>query len=397
MNAVAVESGRRPRAAVEPTPAPARIALLGTGTVGSAVLERLSAWEGTPHGARLSLMHVANSRVAASGTGLCVRVARSLLAGADGAASGLASADDATAAAPSSEAAAGLHASDLDLVATALRGDGPRIVIDATASDAVAERHAPWLAQGIHVVTACKLGQGTSLAGWRAIRDAAARGGTRYGDSATVGAGLPLLRSIRELREGGDRIHAIAGVLSGSLAWLFNHYDGLRSFSGFVREARDAGYTEPDPRDDLSGEDVRRKLLILARAAGFELESAEVKVASLVPPSLAALSTSDLDAALPQLDAALRDRYATAWKHGEKLRFIARLERAADGAMRARVGLESLAAEHPLAGGAGTDNRLAIWSDRYQVQPLLLQGPGAGAAVTAAGLLDDVLRIARAA
>ncbi|RNF86008.1 homoserine dehydrogenase [Montanilutibacter psychrotolerans] len=393
MNAVAVESGRRPRAAVEPTPAPARIALLGTGTVGSAVLERLSAWEGTPYGARLSLMHVANSRVAASGAGLCPRVARSLLAGANGPAN----AGSAAAAALPSEAGAGLHVSDLDGVATALRGEGPRIVIDATASGAVAERHAPWLAQGIHVVTACKLGQGTSLAGWRAIRDAAARGGTRYGDSATVGAGLPLLRSIRELREGGDRIHAIAGVLSGSLAWLFNHYDGLRPFSGFVREARDAGYTEPDPRDDLSGEDVRRKLLILARAAGFELESADVEVASLVPPSLAALSTSELDAALPQLDTVLRDRYAAAWKHGEKLRFIARLERAADGAMRARVGLESLAADHPLAGGAGTDNRLAIWSDRYQAQPLLLQGPGAGAAVTAAGLLDDVLRIARAA
>jgi homoserine dehydrogenase len=268
-----------------------------------------------------------------------------------------------------------------------------RIVIDATASEAVAERHASWLAQGIHVVTACKLGQGTSQARWRAIRAACAHGGTRYGDSATVGAGLPVLRSIRELRAGGDRIHAIAGVLSGSLAWLCNHYDGLRPFSGFVREACAAGYTEPDPREDLSGEDVRRKLLILARAAGVELDADDVDVGSLVPSRLAALAREDVDAALPALDALLRERYAAAYKNGEKLRFVARLGTHASQS-RACVGLESLPPDHPLAGGAGTDNRVAIWSDRYREQPLVIQGPGAGAQVTAAALLDDVLAIA---
>ncbi|MGN6152846.1 MAG: homoserine dehydrogenase, partial [Lysobacteraceae bacterium] len=195
----------------------------------------------------------------------------------------------------------------------------------------------------------------------------------------------------RALQAGGDRIHAVAGVLSGSLAWLFHHYDGLRPFSGFVRQAREAGYTEPDPREDLSGEDVRRKLLILARAAGVALEAGDVAVDSLVPPALAALAADDVDAALPQLDAPLRERYADAYKRGEKLRFIARLE---DG--RARVGLEALAADHPLAGGAGTDNRIALWSDRYRAQPLVIQGPGAGADVTAAAMLDDALAIARA-
>jgi homoserine dehydrogenase len=202
-----------------------------------------------------------------------------------------------------------------------------------------------------------------------------------------------LLRTLRELQAGGDRIHAVAGVLSGSLAWLFNHYDGLRPFSKFVRAARDAGYTEPDPRDDLSGEDVRRKLLILSRAAGHALEADAVQVDSLVPDALAALAPGDVDAALPSLDAPLRERYAAAYKNGEKLRFIARLQ--AGGL--ATVGLEALAADHPLAGGAGTDNRVAIWSDRYREQPLLIQGPGAGAGVTAAALLDDALRIAREA
>ncbi|SDY72204.1 homoserine dehydrogenase [Lysobacter sp. yr284] len=361
--------------ALRPSPtvgaAPARVALLGTGTVGGAVLARLGGWRGGPLGERLQLVHVANSRRAAADAGGIVP---------EHAASALAASD---------------QRSSLDSVAEALAGGcGARVVIDATASEAVAERHAQWLAQGIHVVTACKIGQGTTLARWRAIREACASGGAGYGDSATVGAGLPLLRTLRELQAGGDRIHAIAGVLSGSLAWLFNQYDGMRPFSALVRQARDAGYTEPDPRDDLSGEDVRRKLLILARAAGVALEAGEVEVASLVPPELAILSREGVDAALPALDAPLRERYAQAYKNGERLRFIARLERAADGRVVAQVGLQSLPGDHPLAGGAGTDNKVAIWSDRYRAQPLAIQGPGAGAEVTAAGLLDDVLRLA---
>ncbi|MGD5993477.1 homoserine dehydrogenase, partial [Xanthomonas citri pv. citri] len=144
---------------------------------------------------------------------------------------------------------------------------------------------------------------------------------------------------------------------------LFNNYDGMRPFSALVRQARDAGYTEPDPRDDLSGEDVRRKLLILARAAGVALDAGEVEVASLVPPELAILSREGVDAALPALDAPLRERYAQAYKNGEKLRFIARLERGADGRIAAQVGLQSLPGDHPLAAGAGTDNKVAIWSD----------------------------------
>ena len=348
--------------------APARVALLGTGTVGSALSTRLASWTGTPLGARLSLVHVANSRHAVSSRfGIAADAVEAML-------------DQHS------------YPGTLAAVVPALAGDGVRIVIDATASDEVAAQHAQWLAQGIHVVTACKLGQGTSLARWRQIRDGCREGSVRYGDSATVGAGLPLLRSIRELQAGGDRIHAIAGVLSGSLAWLCNHYDGLRPFSGFVREARAAGYTEPDPREDLSGEDVRRKLLILARAARVELDADDVEVASLVPPSLAALAQDDVDAALPLLDASLRERYATAYKRGEKLRFIARLEQTHAG-FRARVGLDSLSPDHPLAGGSGTDNRVAIWSDRYRDQPLVIQGPGAGAEVTAAALLDDVLAI----
>ncbi|MBW3549563.1 MAG: homoserine dehydrogenase [Proteobacteria bacterium] len=383
MNAVTHGVAANPQAHAQ---LPARLVLLGTGTVGGAVLQRLDRWAGTSLGHGLSLVYVANSRTAytpASG-------GRRLREAPDAAKT-----EPGQGVLRSFQPAPFAGATGLDQVTAALGQHGTRIIIDATPSEAVAERHAGWLAQGIHVVTACKLAQGTGLARWHAIRAGCTRGHTEYGDAATVGAGLPLLRSIRDLRAGGDRIRAVAGVLSGSLAWLFNHYDGLRPFSGFVREACKAGYTEPDPREDLSGEDVRRKLLILARAAAVELEADEVEVESLVPPALAALRPEQVDAALPMLDPALRERFAAAYKSGAKLRFIARLECEGSGRVRARIGLEPLAADHPLAGGAGTDNRVAIWSDRYSSQPLLIQGPGAGAEVTAAGLLDDVLRIAR--
>jgi len=322
----------------------AKLALLGTGNVGRAVLARLDRWEGRGPGERLQLAAVANTR--------SVR----LFAG----------------------SGAALRAQDGDQAQAAVRAlgeSGVRIVLDATASDAVAARHAEWLASGIHVVTACKLGQGAGLERWRAIGEAAARAGTRYGDSATVGAGLPLLRTIRALRDGGDRIHGIAGVLSGSLAWLLSRHDGLRPFEELVDEARALGYTEPDPRQDLSGEDVRRKLLILARAAGVALAPEDVAVRPLDAGTLAGA-------------------HAQACSGGGVLRYVARLECRDGGSVCARVGLEVLSAADPLAAGTGTDNRVAIHSDRYPLQPLLIQGPGAGADVTAAALLDDALGIA---
>lgn len=344
----------------------AKIALLGSGTVGLAVLRRLESWQGSPLGDQLRLVFAANTRLALQDLdgldpGDCAR----LLPGAPlrtelGAANPLA----------------------------ALGTDGIRILIDATADPGTAERHADCLSAGVHVATACKLATGTSLALWHTIREACRSSRTGFGDRATVGAGLPLLRSIRELRAGGDHIHAIAGIMSGSLAWLFHRFDGSRPFSSLVREARDAGFTEPDPREDLSGEDVRRKIVILARAAGFAIDNGQVDVGSLVPKQLAASPADEVDAGLGLLDRPLAQRLIAAQKEKRSLRFVARLE---DG--RARVGLEALDAGDPLNGGGGTDNRVAIWSDRYRDQPLVIQGPGAGAEVTAAALLDDVLHL----
>jgi len=349
----------------------ARLALLGSGTVGQAVLDRLQRWRGTERGEGLKLVYAANTRLALhDARGLCPAETRAQLVDAPATASGCES----------------------NGVLKALGGSGVRILIDATADGSVARRHPDLLRAGVHVATACKLATGTSLALWDQVHGACARHGTCFGDRATVGAGLPLLRSIRELCAGGDRIHAIAGIMSGSLAWLFDRFDGSRPFSELVREARAAGFTEPDPREDLSGEDVRRKILILARAAGFALDSGEVEVDSLVPPALRSLPLAQLDEALPEIDAPLAARLADARGQGKALRFVARFEQG-----RARVGLEAIGPSDPLASGSGIDNRVAIWSDRYATQPLVIQGPGAGPEVTAAALLDDVLHLRAAA
>ncbi len=361
-----------PAARVLPLPSSTlapKIALLGTGTVGSAFVARCLRLQ--RHGIALpTFSAIANSRdIEACGSDPDAALQR----------------------AAGSKRHPGTVQVDPDAFS---RGD---IVVDATASDAIAAQHADWLARGIHVVTANKLGSGAAWARAQAIASARRAGRAHYGDSATVGAGLPLLRSIRELVAGGDRIHAVEGVLSGSLAWLFDRYDGMRPFSGFVREARAAGYTEPDPRIDLSGEDVRRKLLILARAAGVPLQADAVQVDSLVPASLAVAPLNEIDVRLPSLDTQLRERFKAAYREGARLRFVGRFDTGSASGCHASVGLRALPADHPLCGGSGTDNRVAIFSDRYREQPLVVQGPGAGAEVTAAALLDDVLRIATGA
>jgi len=345
--------------------APARrLALLGTGTVGTAFVQRYQSLQA--RGVALpAFSWLANSRTARA----CAHAPDHELQQANLAARGV------PALQPWAEAE-GLQ-----------RGD---VVVDATASDDVANWHEQWLARGVHVVTANKLGQGAQLARAQAITEGRLGGGAQYGDSATVGAGLPLLSSLRALVAGGDRIHRVEGVLSGSLAWLFHHYDGQRAFSEWVREAASAGYTEPDPRVDLSGEDVRRKLLILARASGIALRGEQVAVNSLVPAALAALPTDAALAQLSLLDAPLHAVWQQAQEQGGCLRFVGGFDH--DGAT---VGLRILPLGHALAGGGQTDNRVAIHSDRYPTQPLLIQGPGAGADVTAAALLDDVLAIVR--
>ena len=265
-----------------------------------------------------------------------------------------------------------------------------QVIVDCSASPAVADRYAQWLAAGIHVVTPNKQAGAGPLQRFEAIREAAAASGARFRYEATVGAGLPVISTLRDLVDTGDAVLSVEGIFSGTLAWLFNKYDGSVPFSQLVSEARGLGYTEPDPRDDLSGTDVARKLVILAREAGRDMTLEDVQVESLVPADLRQASVEDFMSRLEEVDAAFAMKLANARSAGKVLRYVARL----DGEGRASVGLVEMADDHAFANLRLTDNIVQFTTRRYCDNPLIVQGPGAGPEVTAAGVFADVLRVA---
>lgn len=342
------------------------LVLLGTGQVGGAFLQLLR----TRAGARIALVGAANSRHQQTRPAtLAERQLRTRLN------------------------LGGEPRDDAALWAVLAANDAPRkVIVDATASAELAAQHPVWLARGCHVVTANKALAGGSRAGWQRLHVACAQGAS-YGDSATVGAGLPALATLRRLHACGDAVARIEGVFSGSLSYLFNHYDGRQPFSELLCEAPALGYTEPDPRADLSGEDVARKLLILARSAGFTLDRADVAVENLVPAALRGVPREAFLDALPELDAALAARHAAAALSGCVLRHLAAFD-AATGA--ARVGLVAVPATHPAAHLGAADNLFAFTTQRYAARPLVIQGAGAGPEVTAQALLGDILALAQA-
>ena len=265
-------------------------------------------------------------------------------------------------------------------------------IIDCSASNAVAEYYPQWLAAGIHVITPNKQAGAGPLDRYEAIRSARAHGGARFRYEATVGAGLPVISTLRDLLDTGDELIAIDGILSGTLAWLFNRFDGSVPFSELVREAHALGYTEPDPRDDLSGTDVARKLVILAREAGMPLSLGDVDVQSLVPERLRDADREGFMASLHELDAPMLSAYDAARDRGCVLRYVARLQQ--DG--KARVALLELPDDHAFAHLRLTDNCVQFTTRRYRDNPLIVQGPGAGPEVTAAGVFSDLLRLSAA-
>ncbi len=264
------------------------------------------------------------------------------------------------------------------------------VLIDCTASGDVARHYHDWLASGIHIVTPNKKANSASWESYRALHEARRSSRAHYLYEATVGAGLPVIQTLRDLRETGDEIVSIEGIFSGTLAYLFNVYDGKVAFSDIVRDAKQRGYTEPDPRDDLSGMDVARKLIILGREMGLGLELSDVKVESLVPMGLGDGSIEEFMSRLPRHDAAMLDRLQSARARGKVLRYVGRLT--ADG--QATVGLTELDSKHPFANIALTDNVVRFATGRYCDNPLIVQGPGAGPAVTAGGVFADLLRLA---
>ena len=335
--------------------APARIVVVGTGGVGSVLLRQLEAAAGAD--STLVIAGVANSRTMSIDE------------------SGLT-------AGPAEERATCLP----DLMKWISGLGGCRVLVDCTAAKELGDIYAPLLRAGVAVATANKKPLAGSFHAWETIRMAAAGEADLYHE-ATVGAGLPVIRTLTDLLASGDRLLKIEGTFSGTLSYLMDRLGHGATFSAAVRQAHEAGYTEPDPREDLSGMDVARKLLILARVAGRALEPNDVRVESLLANS--SLTTGSLDefwAKLENLDEEFAHRQEESAHRDHHLCYLATLD--ADGA---HVGLREVPPDHPCAGVRDRDNLFAFWTERYSDTPLVVQGPGAGSEVTAAGVLVDIL------
>ncbi|MDH3613038.1 MAG: bifunctional aspartate kinase/homoserine dehydrogenase I [Gammaproteobacteria bacterium] len=265
------------------------------------------------------------------------------------------------------------------------------VIIDCTAEESVAARYADWLQRGIHVITPNKKAGSGPIADYEVVQANGKHGSSHFFYETTVGAALPIISTLQDLIDTGDEIHSVQGIFSGTLAYLFNVYDGKTPFSAIVREARDSGYTEPDPRDDLSGMDVARKLTILAREIGHKTELGDFPVQNLVPESLRRCSIDEFLGQLAEHDDEMKVMYEEAEATGKKLRYVGRLNAAGEAA----VGLESVDADHPFSNINLTDNIVQFETDRYSSNPLVVQGPGAGPEVTAGGVFSDLLRLAK--
>lgn len=264
------------------------------------------------------------------------------------------------------------------------------VLVDTTASYETAKLYPQWLERGIHVITPNKKANTAAYAFYCKLKHLSRTANRHYFYDTTVGAGLPLLHTLRELLQTGDEVLRIEGILSGTLSYIFNTFDGSKPFSGVVKDARASGYTEPDPRDDLSGQDVARKLVILAREMGLGLELSDVRVKSLVPEQLRAGSVEDFLKGLPAFDGAMKTLFDGASGAGECLRFVGSIT--PDG--QASVDLKRYPKTHAFARVSGSDNIVLFRTARYDKQPLIIQGPGAGPDVTAAGVFANILRLA---
>ncbi|KAL2647558.1 hypothetical protein AAZV13_05G125200 [Glycine max] len=265
-------------------------------------------------------------------------------------------------------------------------------LVDCTADSAIAGYYYDWLRKGIHVVTPNKKANSGPLDQYLKLRALQRQSYTHYFYEATVGAGLPIVSTLRGLLETGDKILQIEGIFSGTLSYIFNNFKDGRAFSEVVSEAKEAGYTEPDPRDDLSGTDVARKVIILARESGLKLELSNIPVESLVPePLRACASAQEFMQELPKFDQEFTKKQEDAENAGEVLRYVGVVDVTNEKGV---VELRRYKKDHPFAQLSGSDNIIAFTTRRYKDQPLIVRGPGAGAQVTAGGIFSDILRLA---
>ena len=341
-----------------PRPRAAELYVAGVGRVGAAFLDQLA--DRADHH-RLRLAGIASSRAAVlNRAGVDPRAWRDALAAGDAPAEAL-------------------------VEAAIDSPHHPRIFVDCTASSFLPDSYERLLAAGVSVAAANKVGFAGSGEGWERLHEVAREGGAIYYET-TVGAGLPVLRTVADLAATGDQIVRLQGVLSGTLGYLCDEVMKGQRFSEAVREAHELGYTEPDPRDDLSGLDVARKLVILARSAGLELEPEAVSVEPLLPGE-AGGSLEDFWELLPSLDEPMEKRRTEAAAAGGRLVYLGTVEPG-----KASVGLEVVPSDHPCWTLHGSENLILVVSERYLTVPLVVRGPGAGPAVTAAGVFADVLR-----
>lgn len=263
------------------------------------------------------------------------------------------------------------------------------IFVDNTASPITGTYYKELFESNVSVVTCNKIANSSSYKDYKDLKDTARRRGVDFFYETNVGAGLPIIRTLKDLMTSGDRIIKIEAILSGTISYIFNNFRGNTSFYEVVKKAHELGYTEPDPREDLSGKDFMRKMMILARDAGYQIEEKDVELGAILPEScFKAPSIDDFYEELKKSDSYFNELKEKAENENKVLRYIGKLE---DG--KASVNLEFVDASHPFYNLTGSDNIISFTTERYKFNPLVIKGPGAGAEVTAAGVFADLINV----
>ncbi|KAF4978310.1 hypothetical protein FZEAL_5283 [Fusarium zealandicum] len=352
------------------------IAIIGAGGVGKCFINQLQTLAARKPSQKLTLAYIATSRKA--------------LYNDDYSAVGLENVADTLGA--SSKAPLALN----QVVEYLAKAPAKSILVDNTSSQDVAELYPLALSRGVSIVTPNKKAFSGSYKLWQDIFSAAETSGARVYHESSVGAGLPVISTLKDLVETGDKVTKIEGVFSGTMSFLFNSFAPTEGqggkWSDEVKKAQSLGYTEPDPRDDLNGLDVARKLTILARLAGLPVESpTSFPVQSLIPKELESCTSGDeFLEKLPAFDHQMEETKAAAEKAGKVVRFVGSIDTASK---QVKVGLEQFDRSHPIAALKGSDNIISFYTERYGSNPLIVQGAGAGGDVTAMGVTADLIKV----